>query len=86
MASCMFGDSFRYVKQTKSPITHSPAEIHIFKPEREEFFIEAAKFLPDLAPHHQERTRGLLNHAAYGVIQIQTAVAPVYRVVPVESV
>src|ERR1039458_10368465 len=51
----MFCDSFRDVVQSKPSISNSPAEIHIFKPQREKALIQSAQFLPYRAYELQDQ-------------------------------
>src|ERR1035437_7259734 len=86
MAARMFRNRFRDLVQTKPSISNSTAEVHIFKPQREEALIQPTQFLPHRAAHHEKRPGGLLHRRTRGTIPIQAAVAAVYRIPRPDSI
>jgi hypothetical protein len=61
-------------------IGDSLQKIDIFKPHWTKPFVEAAEPLPDIAAHHQKRTCGLLHVGGSVRIEVEAAVAPIYRI------
>src|ERR1019366_9093267 len=88
MSAGVFCHSPRHVPKAVTMLFHPATEVHVVKPEREKSFVKTTHFPPNLPPHHQKRTRRLLHFARPVVIQIQTAIPAIHRVVtpdPVEQ-
>src|ERR1035438_4474647 len=64
-----------------TPILRPPAEIHILKPEGGKAFVEATQLEPHRPRNHQKRPRWLFHLETGRIVQAQTAISPVHRVV-----
>src|ERR1035437_249970 len=74
------------VVQLIPPIDRSPAEVHILKPKRAKTLVKTAKFPPYLPANHEESAGRLFHRHSCGIIQPQTAIPPIYRVIRKDSI
>ena len=76
----MFRDSCWFKVQNIPPVCRAAAKINILEPEREKRLLKSAQFLPRRTPDHEKGTGRLLHGQSPRVIQVQSAVAAIYRV------
>ena len=80
MRAGMFGGDRGQILNFVARINGAAAEIHIFKPDRMEAFVQAAQYFPYFAAEHEKRTRGLLDGAGLFQVAIQIPVAAIHGV------
>jgi hypothetical protein len=77
VAATMNEDGVRAVQNLPAPISQPTTEIYVFKPDREEAFIETASVFPRLSLDGQASACRLLNLLGSGVVQTEAAIVPI---------